>query len=487
MTISAPPESLPSFSAQENALLNLLLQPNPIWVPNPGPQTEAWLSEADELFFGGAAGGGKCDVIIGLSLTSHRRARLYRREGTQLLGILDRSREIIGGRGQYNGQSHVWRLSDGRVIEFAGVKEEVDKKRFQGRPGDFFGFDEITEFLASQYRFLIGWNRSTVPGQRCRVVATGNPPTTAEGEWVIRYWAPWLDAQHPNPAEPGELRWFAVLNGTDVEVESRAPFMHKGESIQPRSRTFIPSRLSDNPYLMDTGYAAVLQGMPEPLRSQMLYGDFEAGTKDDPWQVIPTAWIRAAQARWTDEKPDRKQTSVGVDVARGGADKTVLAPRYGVWFAPLQKFPGSETPDGPIVAGLVITALTAGGYANIDVIGVGASVYDFCRSHRADARPINFASGSSAHDKSGRLTFVNVRAAAYWGMREALDPASGDNLMLPPDPEILADLTAPHWSMRPAGIQIESKEDIVKRLGRSPDAGDAVVLANYLAPRWTAI
>jgi hypothetical protein len=319
-----------------------------------------------------------------------------------------------------------------------------------------------------------------VPGQRCRVVTTGNPPTSAEGEWVIRYWAPWLDAQHPNPAEPGELRWFAVVGGADVEVGSSAVFIHKGETIQPRSRTFIPARLSDNPFLAGTGYAAVLQGMPEPLRSQMLYGDFEIGTKDDPWQVIPTSWIRAAQARWSEEaKPEGKQTAVGVDVARGGIDKTVLAPRYGVWFGPLEKYPGTDTPDGPTVAGLVAASLTNGGYANEDVIGVGASVYDLGRLQNLDVRAINFAAGSDAFDKSGRLGFVNVRAAAYWGMREALDPDSGDGLMLPPDPELLADLTAPKWSMRTSGIQIESKEDIVKRIGRSPDSGDAVVLANY--------
>ncbi len=94
-------------------------------------------------------------------------------------------------------------------------------------------------------------------------------------------------------------------------------------------------------------------------------------------------------------------------------------------------------------------------------------------------RPINFAAGSEGHDKTGRLKFVNVRAAAYWGMREALDPDSGDGLMLPPDSELLADLCAPHWSMRTSGIQIESKDEISKRIGRSPDAGDAVVLANY--------
>ena len=46
------------------------------WVPNPGPQTQAFLCEADELFYGGEAGGGKTDLGIGLALTAHRRAPL---------------------------------------------------------------------------------------------------------------------------------------------------------------------------------------------------------------------------------------------------------------------------------------------------------------------------------------------------------------------------------------------------------------------------
>lgn len=448
-------------------------------MPLAGPQTQAYESEADHLYYGGAAGGGKSDLLLGLAATRHRKSLILRRELPQLREITERSRNVYRNLGKLNDNLHFWRLNDGRMVELGGVQHEHDKENYQGRPHDFYGFDELPQFSESIFRFITGWNRTTDPGQRCRVVGAGNPPTSAEGGWVIRYWAPWLDVQHPRPALPGELRWFAVLDGADTEVENGQPFTYKDELIEPKSRTFIPASLKDNPFLMNTGYRATLAAMPEPLRSQMLYGDFTVGTQDEPWQTIPTAWIRAAQARWTAEAKPTKQTAIGVDVARGGADKTVLAPRYGVWFGPLQKYAGTETPDGPMVAGLVMKELVHGGYANVDVIGVGASVYDVCRMQRADARPINFAAGSDAYDKSGRLQFVNVRAAAYWAMREALDPDSGDNLMLPPDPELLADLTAPKWSMRTSGIQIESKEDIVKRIGRSPDSGDAVVLANY--------
>ncbi len=492
---------LPYLTPAEREELDRLLDDGAVWRPQPGPQMQAYWSEADELFFGGGGGGGKSDLLLGLAGTQHWRSIIFRRIFPSLRGIIERSREIFAHQGEshakdsYNESLHIWRLGDGRIIELSSIQFEKDKENFRGRPHDLYGWDEVPEFSESQFRFVNGWNRTTRRGQRCRIVATGNPPSTTDGEWVIRYWAPWLDSQHPNPAKPGELRWFAVIAGVDKEVEDGTPFEYEGEMVQPRSRTFIPARLTDNPYLMQTGYMSVLQAMPEPLRSQMLYGDFSIGVQDDPWQVIPTDWVRRAQARWTPEGAPKLRneetgeeapapmTAVGVDVARGGKDKTVLACRYGTWFAPLDKHAGSSTPDGPKVATLVLAALMSGGAANIDAIGVGASVYDQCRQHVGErAQSIVFSEAAPGRDRTGTLEFANLRAYAYWSLREALDPNRGDNIALPPDPEILADLCAPRWAMRVSGVIVEAKEDIVKRLGRSPDCGDAVVLACLPVP-----
>src|SRR5262245_3541576 len=481
----------------ERAELDRLLWP-PLWEPFPGsPQEQAYHSEADELFYGGSAGGGKSDLLLGLAGTTHRQSVILRREFPRLRALSERSREIYKARGgshakdSYNEQTHIWRLVSGRMVEFQACQYEKDKETQRGRPRDLYGWDEVTEFTEGQFRFINGWNRSTVPGQRCRVVATGNPPTSAEGEWVIRYWAPWLDEHHPSPARPGELRWFARVKDRDLEVPDRRPFVLKGgelvydfdpaahkpaDIIQPRSRTFIPARLSDNPILAATNYGAVLQGMPEPLRSQMLYGDFSIGAMDNPWQIIPTAWVRAAQKRWTaNGHRGQPLTALGVDVARGGADKTVLARRHGTWFAPLEKHPGKGTPDGPAVVRLVLRALEGDlrAWVNVDVIGVGASVYDGCKQARlTHAHPVNFAAATEARDRSGRLGFANLRAYAYWSLREALDPDQGDNLALPPDPELLADLCAGRWEPTAKGVKVEPKEDIQERIGRSPDCGD---------------
>ncbi|MGE8943112.1 hypothetical protein ACO2I3_14460 [Leptospira interrogans] len=63
--------------------------------------------------------------------------------------------------------------------------------------------------------------------------------------------------------------------------------------------------------------------------------------------------------------------------------------------------------------------------------------------------------------------------------REALDPdqPNGSPIALPDDPVLLGDLTAPTSDILPRGILIESKDDVKARIGRSPDRGDAVVMA----------
>jgi hypothetical protein len=486
---------LQDLEAKVNALQRAGLKGPPLWQPFANsPQEKAYYSKADELFFGGAAGGGKTDLLLGLAVTSHRRSIIYRREAVQAASIVDRSKEILGTHWGFNGGSYTWTSPDGRLMRFAGVKEEASWAKHQGQPFDFVGWDELAHFTRLQFRLLNGWNRTSVVGQRCRVVAAGNPPTTPEGRWVVEEFAPWLDPSSPNPAEPGELRWYAVLDGKLTWLEDGKEFDYTEKNgttlhVIPRSRTFIPAKVTDNPVYVKTGYIATLQGLPEPMRSQFLYGDFTIREEDSAWQVIPTDWVRKAQARWKPEKPaGAKQTHIGVDVSRGGQDQTIIARRYGTWFAPLLKHPGIEVPDGPTAATLVIKAHEDQAEVRVDVIGVGGSCYDVLKEQSwFKTVGVNNSEAKIIHhlrDRSRRLKFVNVRAASYWKLREALDPVNGENLALPPDPELVADLTAPRFKVGVGGIQVESKDDIKKRLGRSPDAADSVVLA-FFSPNFT--
>lgn len=454
------------------------------WLPNRGPQSAAYYSPADELFYGGQAGGGKTDLGLGLALTAHRRALILRRVNKDAIKLVERVAAILGHRNGYNGQLQRWKLDDDRgprLIEFAGCEYDDDKQRYKGDPHDLVYFDEGTDFLYTQYRFIIGWNRSAVRGQRCRVVVGSNPPTTPEGLWVIRHWAPWLDPLHPNPARPGELRWFTTgPDGEDIEVDGRGPHLVGGEPVEARSRTYIPAKLADNPDLQNTGYGAVLAGLPEELRRAYRDGDFSAGLRDHDYQVIPTAWIEAAQQRWRPDGGLRiAMTAIGLDVAQGGADKTVLAARHGGWYAPLVRKDGRDTRDGSAVAAAVVALRRDRCPVVVDVGGgYGGDTVARLKDNGIPVLGFNGANASIAKTRDGQLHFYNKRAEAWWRLREELDPGQhgGAAVALPPDPSIKADLAAPRWQLTTRGIKIEDKDDIRKRLGRSPDEGDAIVM-----------
>ena len=82
-----------------------------VWTPDEDnrPQCLAYASKADVIGFGGAAGGGKSDLAIGLALTRHRRVQIFRREGTELGGLIDRVAEILGHRNGLGGKPPIWR------------------------------------------------------------------------------------------------------------------------------------------------------------------------------------------------------------------------------------------------------------------------------------------------------------------------------------------------------------------------------------------
>ena len=367
------------------------------------------------------------------------------------------------------------------MVEFGAIQYEKDKQNFQGRPHDLIGFDEAPEFAESMIQFVSAWNRSIDPDQRVRVILTGNPPVDDSGAWIVRRYAAWLDKDHPNPAKPGELRWYAVVDGKEQEVSSE-PFQHGGEMIHPRSRTFIPAKLDDNPFYSEDGgrYKSVLQSLPEPLRSQLLKGDFYASSMPNPFQIIPSEWVRAAQKRWTErERPTTPLTAVGIDPSRGGADKSALAKRFDNWFDEVKTWEGVIVKDGAIMAELarqeIGTAKPA--YINIDVGGIGSSAYDHLKVLFDNVSPVNFAEASDYRDKSGKLKMRNKRAELYWRMRDALDPLDGEEIALPPDTELLADLCSARYEVSSAGVKVEDKDEIKKRIGRSPDMGEALLLS----------
>lgn len=462
-------------------------------VPTDGPQLEAYEHLADEIFYGGQAGGGKSALAIGLAVNEHTKSLIMRRFVADAESFAEDALEIIGHRSGFNGQNRRLRLPNGRSIQWAGCPEEKDKQRFKGRPYDLYVFDELPDFLESQYVFITGWNRTTKPGQRCRIVCTGNPPTTPEGLWVIQRWAAWLDPRHKNPAKSGEIRWY-VRDEEDRDVEVAGPGEYDIGGKKPvlaRSRTFIRAKLEDNPDLTLTDdYERTLDSMPAELRAAYRDGRFDASLKDQPKQMIPTEWVRDAIARWLPIPPHGiPMCAIGVDGARVH-DETVCAPRYDGYYPKLTVVPGKETPEGTDLAALIIKVRRGEALPIIDVIeSVGAQAYAHLKDMGIVCGKFRGYDSSFRSSKDANLLFFNKRTEAYWKFREALDPGQdgGSPIALPDDPELIADLTAVEYEPMSrdgtTGIKAMPKDKVIEKLGRSPNKGDAVVMAWSEGPK----
>lgn len=525
------------------------------WEAFEGPQQKALDSLADVIGYGGQAGGGKTGLLLILATARHKDSVIFRREYPRLKDIIKKSRSLLrDSSARYNSTDKIWRDIPGdRTLEFGAVQYADDVEAWRGREHDLKAIDEATEFTREQIDFLIGWNRTTEEGQHCRSVLTFNPPSNIEGQWILRYFSPWLDDSYPTKtgrerAAPGELRWFVTApidkNDRDsdestlrkkfaeqnlflvelrendgaktvdlefdpdgyyvgdrrfdspepVTIDSKLrypkprPVVLGEEQLVPRSRTFIPASLDDNPYLKDSGYRGVLQGFPEPLRSQLLYGDFSIKVESDSFAVLPYDWVKEAQKRWREHYRDIiPLTSVGVDVARGGSDRTVIVRKYEHWIDKPIVYPGSNTPNGDIVADYVVEAISGNSNVviNLDVIGIGSSPYDRLVSRGYPVNGLNGAEKTDEYetDRTKKIKFRNKRSYWWWKVREAIEPSREKDAIaieIPPNEELLQELTAFRFFEVAKGvIAVESKADVRKRLqwSKSPDLADAFVYA----------
>src|SRR5689334_5602199 len=215
----------------------------------------------------------------------HGRSLLLRRSFPDLERSLSSDLlEFYGTRTNYNASKHIWEI-EGRRIEF-GHMERVgtpqlpgDEVRYASAPYDLVGFDQLEQFPQYGYEFMLSRVRSAA-GRRVRVVATANP-VGEHIDWIMRRWRAWLIDK---TAYPGELLYYKRNEaGEDVQTDAGDP-----DGV---SRTYIPAGLQDNPYLGDD-YRKTLNALPEPLRSALLLGDWQASLTDDAYQVIPRAWVR---------------------------------------------------------------------------------------------------------------------------------------------------------------------------------------------------
>lgn len=485
------------------------------WLHQPGPQTDAYYSLADETLYGGAAGGGKSDLLLGLATTAHLKSVIFRRQSVDLDGLWNRLIEITSGRvAKSDANKKRMRTTDDRIIEFGHLEKPGSEKTWQGRDHDLYGFDEAAQMAEQKVAFVIQWLRSTVEGQRARVVFATNPPMpeydksgnvvdNSGGAWLKDWFAPWLDDMHSNPAKPGEIRycymkttgdrmktvWVPGPGGYDLETGEAKEYtqadVDAGLVAIAKSRTFIKSLLKDNAFLKNTGYAARLSSTPEPLRSLLLTGSFAIKGQDHPMQVIPSLWVLQAQERWkrrteAGEHKRLRQLVIAADVAQGGADSTVIGELLETdYFTEPSVQPGSDTPTGKEVVANLLLRRRHNSLIVLDGTGgwAGSTRDKLQDDHEIDVVMNVASAGSTEWTKEFVWKYLNLRAEMWWTFREALDPDSGFDICLPPSTRLYAQLTTPHFIVKGTTMQVESKDDLRQRLGSSTDEADQILMA----------
>ena len=486
---------------QEKEELKEQLKDAPLAGPQPGPQAKAFECDADVLGYGGAAGGGKSALCILKAIHKHQRTVIFRKDAKQMSGMVDNMSEFLGHDLGLNRTRGTWYLPDkqGHLIEWGGIGDPGSEMNWRGREHDLLVVDEATEVNKDKIMYLRAWLRSA-SGHKCQTLFTFNPPggpddpSGGAGRWVKYYFGPWLDKNNPTyPAKSGEIRWFVTgSDGVDREVEDGEPreIVIRGEKeiIKPQSRTFIFATLKDNKYLGEA-YFQSLATLPEPHRSKLMFGIFDDEVLDHPSQVLPSKWVDDAMQRYREQytggtlqfERAKQMSAMGVDVARGGRDKTVIARRHGWFWDELIKIPGKGTPDGESVASECIKYARDGCAICIDAGGVGASPYDILSQGYVEVFGVRGQETQALPDLGFNEKCVNMRSALWWTMRKILDPANKLEPILPDDNDLRAELTAPQFSESMTKFVVEKREEVKKRVGHSTDMADAVIYSLYNA------
>ena len=234
---------------------------NVIFEPNEGPQTQFLAASEREVFYGGARGGGKSYAMLIDPLRychkENHRCLLLRRSMPELRDMINHSQRLYGKAfpgAKWREQEKEWRFPSGARIEFGYAENLTDVLRYQGQSYTWIGIDELPQYPTPEiYNFLRSSLRSVDPEIPVYMRATGNPGNIG---------SIWVKDMFVDPAEPGKK--------FDVIIDTVA-------GQKKITRRFIPAKLQDNPYLMQTDdYLVMLSSLPEVQRKQFLEGDWSA-------------------------------------------------------------------------------------------------------------------------------------------------------------------------------------------------------------------
>jgi hypothetical protein len=270
-----------------------------IFQANEGPQTQFLAASEREVFYGGARGGGKSFALLADPLRyctkQKHRALIIRRTMPELRDLINHSQQLYPKAypgAKWREQEKEWKFPSGARIEFGYAENLTDVLRYQGQSYTWIGIDELPQYAnVDIYNFLRSSLRSVDPDIPVYMRATGNPGNVG---------SLWVKNMFVDPAVPN----------TKFDIEIQTPL-----GVKKISRRFIPAKLQDNPYLMQTDdYYAMLASLPEVQRKQFLEGNWEAYEDSSfpefskeihvikPFD-IPRNWMRFRTCDWGYSSP----------------------------------------------------------------------------------------------------------------------------------------------------------------------------------------
>lgn len=276
-----------------------------VFAPNPGPQTEFLAAEEDQIFYGGAKGGGKSYGLLADPVryfdNKNFLGLIIRRTMPELKDLIHKSKELykkVDKGAKWKEQEKAWLFSSGARLEFGYAENEDDAERYRGTPYTWVGIDELPLYPdSSVYDALVSCVRSTDPSLPTYIRATGNPGSVGSA-WVK---AKFIDAA------PANTTFYHENTITDPRTGK--------ERVVRKSLRYIPATVWDNPYLLqDDDYIASLAALPEVKRKQLLEGnwdcvedgafpEFDRSTHViEPFE-IPQNWPRIRAADWGYSSP----------------------------------------------------------------------------------------------------------------------------------------------------------------------------------------
>jgi hypothetical protein len=239
-------------------------EPEVVFRPNPGPQTDFLAANEREVFYGGARGGGKTYSLLIAPLRfvdkPKSRALLIRRSMPELRDVIFQTQQLypkaVPGA-KFKTQENTWYFPSGARIEFGYCENLTDVLRYQGQSYSWIGVDELPQYESPDvWHFLRSSLRSPDPSIPLHLRATGNPGNRGSR---------WVKELFIEPAKP------------NTRFTEKVEYQLDGQTLSTEiTRKFIPASVWDNPYLtQDANYISMLASLPETKRKQFLYGDWD--------------------------------------------------------------------------------------------------------------------------------------------------------------------------------------------------------------------